>query len=471
MKTTTAKDGLVLAAIAAVYLGTAKLGLGFASVNPSATAVWPPTGIALAALLVFGYRAWPAIAVGAFIANVTTQGGLYASLGIATGNTLEALVGAWLVNRFAGGRTFYERPRDLFLFAGFATTVSTAVSATIGPMALVWAGYATWESYPSIWVTWWLGDASGDLIVAPVLVMWATAPPLRAPSTWIMEAGALLAGLMLVALVVFAGAIPSVSYEHYPLQFLTLPFLCWAAFRLGRRAVALSVLVLSIIAIEGTVQGLGPFARASPNESLLLLQAYVAVITVTMLAMAAVVRQREQSEAELQRKAERDSLTNLPNYRHFITAVDQEIHRSERTQRSFAVLMLDLDRLKEVNDSFGHLAGNRALCRVARAIAASCRASDTPARFGGDEFAVILPETAAAGGQKLARRIRERLAQDTEQPPLHVSIGLAVYPGDGLSTEPLLSKADRALYAAKRTSAQASSTQPSSTQTSSSQTP
>jgi diguanylate cyclase (GGDEF)-like protein len=257
---------------------------------------------------------------------------------------------------------------------------------------------------------------------------------------------------------VFAGAIPEVSYEHYPLQFLMLPFLCWGAFRLGRRAVALSVLVLAIIAIEGTAQGLGPFARASPNESLLLLQAYIAVITVTMLAMAAVVRQRERSEAELQRKAERDSLTNLPNYRHFIGAVDQEIRRSERTQRTFAVLMLDLDRLKEVNDTLGHLVGNRALCRVAAAIAACCRASDTPARFGGDEFAVILPETASAGAQKLARRIRERLAEDAEQPPLHVSIGLAVYPGDGRSTEPLLGNADRALYAAKRGAAPTTST-------------
>jgi diguanylate cyclase (GGDEF)-like protein len=454
---TTQKDGLVLASIAAVYLGAAKLGLGFASINASATAVWPPTGIALAALLVFGYRTWPAIAIGAFIANITTQGGVYASLGIAAGNTLEALAGAWLVNRFAGGRHFYERPRDLFAFTGFAAVLSTTVSATIGPISLVLTGYADWVAYPSIWVTWWLGDASGNLIIAPVLVMWATAPPLRTPNTWLMEAGALLAGLTLVALIVFAGAIPVVSDEHYPLQFLTLPFLCWAAFRLGRRAVALSVLVVSIIAIEGTTQGLGPFARPSPNESLLLLQAYIAVITVTMLATAAVVRQREQSEAELQRRAERDSLTNLPNYLHFITAVDQEIRRSERSQRTFAVLMLDLDRLKEVNDTLGHLAGNRALCRVASAIAASCRASDTPARFGGDEFAVILPETGAPGAQKLARRIRERLAADAEEPRLHVSIGLAVYPGDGRSTEPLLANADRALYAAKRTSAPATS--------------
>jgi len=100
--------------------------------------------------------------------------------------------------------------------------------------------------------------------------------------------------------------------------------------------------------------------------------------------------------------------------------------------------------------TLGHLVGNRALCRVAAAISASCRASDTPARFGGDEFAVILPETGAAGAHKLARRIRQRLADDAEQPPLHVSIGLAVYPGDGRSTEPLLSNADRALYAAKR---------------------
>ncbi|HZF15949.1 MAG TPA: MASE1 domain-containing protein [Steroidobacteraceae bacterium] len=450
MKVPTAKDWLTLAALVLVYIVTAKLGLAFAVVNLSATAFWPPAGIALAAVLVLGTRAWPAIFLGAFVANVTTQGGALTSLGIATGNTLEALAGAYLVNRFASGRLFYERPKDLFAFAGLAAILSTTVSAAIGLSSLMLAGLASASEISTVGLTWWLGDAAGDLMVAPLLVMWATAPPLRSPMDWMIEGSALLAGLTLVSLIVFAGAIPAVALEHYPLEFLCMPFLFWAAFRLGRRAVATCVLVVSMIAIAGTVDGLGPFARSSRNESLLLLQSYLAVGAITMLAVAAVVRQRERSELALQREAARDSLTGLPNYRHFIGALDQEIRRSLRTGRPFAVLMLDLNRLKDVNDNFGHLTGNRALCRVAEAVNAVCRAVDVPARFGGDEFAVILPETSGPGAQKVARRIAERLAADAESPPVSVSIGVAVFPRDGTAVEPLLNKADRDLYDAKR---------------------
>jgi diguanylate cyclase (GGDEF)-like protein len=211
------------------------------------------------------------------------------------------------------------------------------------------------------------------------------------------------------------------------------------------------VLVLSAIAIWGTLHGLGPFARASQNESLLLLQAYLAVDAVTMLAVAAVVRQRQQGEALLRQQAVRDPLTGLPNLRHFMSVIEAEIERSNRTHRSFAVLLLDMDGLKQVNDRHGHLVGNRALCRVADVLVSSCRVTDTAARFGGDEFAVVLPETAGAGAGHLARRIADRLATDTEAPRLSVSIGLAVYPRDGLAAELLLSAADRRLYEVKGT--------------------
>jgi diguanylate cyclase (GGDEF)-like protein len=450
MKIPTAKDWLTLVALAVVYVVTAKLGLAFAEINRSATALWPPAGIALAAVLVIGYRAWPAILLGAFLANVTTQGGVLTSLGIATGNTLEALVGAWLVNRFANGRLFYERPSDIFAFTGLAAIMSTMVSASCGAASLMLAGLASPGDAAPVWLTLWLGDAAGDLLIAPLLVMWVTAPPLRSPVGWMIEAGALLAGLSLVALIVFAGIIPAVALEHYSLEFLFMPFLFWAAFRLGRRAVALCMLVVSLIAITGTVDGFGPFARGSQNDSLLLLQAFLASGAITMLAVAAVVRQQRSSELALQREATRDSLTGLPNYRHFTAALEQELRRSQRTGRPFAVLMLDLNRLKVVNDMFGHLTGNRALCRVADAINAVCRSVDVPARFGGDEFAVILPETGGPGAQTLARRITERLAADAESPPLSVSIGSAIYPRDGTTLEPLLKKADQDLYVAKR---------------------
>ena len=440
---------LTLAALAAVYFFTAKLGLAFASVNPSATAIWPPTGITLAAFLILGYDIWPGVLLGAFFANLTTQGSIATSLAIGVGNTLEGVVGAYLVNRFANGHRFFERPRDIFAFAGLAAILSTTVSASIGLTSLALAGFARWADYGSIWITWWLGDAAGNLVVAPALVMWSAAPRMVWRPRWIAEAGGLLISLSLVALLVFGGIAPAVGSEHFPLESLGIPFLFWAAFRLGRRAVAICVFVLAGIAIWGTLHGLGPFARSSQNESLLLLQAYLAVSAVTLLAVAAVVRQRQQGEALLRREAVHDSLTGLPNYRHFMNVIAAEIERSSRTRRSFAVLLLDMDGLKRVNDGFGHLVGNRALCRVANAIAASCRVTDTAARFGGDEFAVVLPETAAAGARHLAHRVAECLAMDREEPRLTVSIGLAVYPSDGLAVESLLSEADRSLYEVK----------------------
>src|SRR5580704_4143974 len=204
---------VTLAALASLYFIAAKVGLGFALVNPSATAIWPPTGITLAAFLILGLDVWPAILVGAFVANLTTQGSIATSVGIACGNTLEGLVGAILVNRFAQGRMFFVRPRDIVKFAVLAATLSTTVSATVGVMTLALGGYARWADYGHIWLTWWMGDAAGDLVVAPVLVLWGTAPRLHWSRGWLLEATAVIAGLSVVALIVFDGLIPAFGIE------------------------------------------------------------------------------------------------------------------------------------------------------------------------------------------------------------------------------------------------------------------
>jgi two-component system, cell cycle response regulator len=206
---------------------------------------------------------------------------------------------------------------------------------------------------------------------------------------------------------------------------------------------------LSGIAIGGTLRGFGPFVRDTQNESLLLLQAFMAVTAVTSLALAAVVRERRAAEKRLRRLAVSDPLTGLGNYRRLITALAGEIKRSQRTERSFAVLLLDVDDLKGINDRHGHLAGNRALCRVADALRVSCRSMDTAARFGGDEFALILPETAELAARSVARRISDELAVDPERPALSLSVGVAEYPRDGMTIERLLAVADHALYEAK----------------------
>src|SRR5712664_529732 len=159
--------------------------------------------------------------------------------------------------------------------------------------------------------------------------------------------------------------------------------------------------------------------------------------------------ERKQAESQSRLLAVTDPLTGLGNYRRLLDVLHAEIERSGRTGRPFAVLLLDLDGLKKINDCYGHLAGNRALCRLGAVLRLFCRAIDTAARYGGDEFAVCLPETAAATAKLVASRIRNRLATDSEQPPLSTSIGVAAYPQDGETIEALLETADRELYGMK----------------------
>ncbi len=436
----------LLAGLAAGYFVAGKLGLQVAYVNPSATPVWPPTGLALAAFLLLGSEVWPAILLGAFLVNLTTAGSVATSVGIAAGNTLEGLVGAFLVNRFARGRRACDRTGDLFRFAVLAAVVSTAVSATIGTTTLSLGGFAPWADYPSIWLTWWLGDAVGDLIVAPAVLLWGTAPRVRWDRQQALEAASLLFGTIAVGLVVFGGLFP---VKDYPLEFLCVPLLIWAAFRFGQREAASAVVVLSGIAIWGTLHGFGPFVRASYNESLLLLQAFMGVSSVVTLALAALVAERRHVEERLRYLAASDPLTGLANYRQLTYTLDAEIKRSSRTDRPFAVVLLDLDGLKQINDRHGHLVGSLALCRVAEALLGSCRGIDTAARFGGDEFALVLPETGDAAAWHVARRVGDRVARDGEQPPISVSVGVAVHPRDGGTLEDLLATADRSLYDSK----------------------
>jgi diguanylate cyclase (GGDEF)-like protein/PAS domain S-box-containing protein len=161
------------------------------------------------------------------------------------------------------------------------------------------------------------------------------------------------------------------------------------------------------------------------------------------------VTERKQAEEQLQLLAVTDPLTGLGNYRRLVEALDVEVKRSERTGRPFAVLLADLDQLKKINDLYGHLVGSQALCRFADVLRVHCRAIDTATRYGGDEFAVILPETTASEARLAASRIHNRLAADNLQPALSVSIGVAVYPQSGETMEALLRTADRELYEMK----------------------
>src|SRR5713101_3457995 len=287
------RDLPVLAALTGVYFVAGILGLKLASLNASATAVWPCTGIALAALLILGYRVWPAILAGAFLVNLATAGAVATSVAIATGNTLEGVLGAYLVNRYARGRNAFHRAQDTFKFAFLAGVLSTAVSATFGVTALSIGGFASWANYGPIWSTWWLGDAASVVVVAPLLILWISKEGIRWNWIRFSEFVALMVGMYLVGQIAFGGLLIS-PVTHYPLEYLGIPFLICAAFRFGRRETALVIFLFSGIAIRGTVQGFGPFVTRSPNNSLLMLQLFIAIFAVMGLVLAAAVAERKR---------------------------------------------------------------------------------------------------------------------------------------------------------------------------------
>jgi diguanylate cyclase (GGDEF)-like protein len=442
------KDLLIGLGVCAVYMTAAKLSLRLASIHPSATPIWPPTGIALSVFLALGTRFWPAIFIGAFVVNVTTHGSATTSLAIATGNTLEGMLGAYLVMRFANGRRAFEHTWDILRFGLYAGLLSTALAATVGVTTLSLGGFANWNQYWNIWRTWWLGDGAGALVFTPLILLWAENPkPKWNERQWI-EATVLLGALLVTAGIVF-GPIFHMQMRNDPWTFLCTPYFVWAAFRFGQRESSALIFIFACIASIGTHLGYGPFALPSSNNSLLLLQCFLAAKVVMTLAFAAEVSERRQQEEHNKLLAVTDPLTGLANYRLLLERLEQEIKRYGRTGRPFTILLLDLDGLKKINDAYGHVVGSRALCRTGEVIRLHCRETDTPARYGGDEFALILPETPIEQAWQVAGRISERLANDPETPRISASIGVAEYPTDGSTIEHILRAADEALYSQK----------------------
>lgn len=283
---------VVCVLVAATYTVAGKLGLALAFVNASATAVWPPTGVALAAALILGPRVWPGIFLGAFVVNETTAGSLITSLAIAAGNTSEALLGAYLVNRFTKGYAAFNNSRTFVLFVVLAGLLSPTVSATAGVTSLALAGFASWSTYGSVWLTWWLGDAAGAIIVTPVLVLWWLNPGVAWSRAQFVEAFLLVLALIVSGWIIFFKV-------TYPLGFLCVPLCVWVGFRFGHREAATATCLLSVMAVWGTVRGLGSFGNHSPNEALLLLQGFMGVTTIVGITVGAAVKERKQAEAQV----------------------------------------------------------------------------------------------------------------------------------------------------------------------------
>lgn len=289
-----------LVALGVIYFALAKGGLALASVHPSATPIWPPTGVALAAVLLWGYRTWPAIFAAAVIANATTAGSVATAIAIATGNSLEAVVGAYLINRWSGGCNTFSRPNSVAKFALICVVIATPISATIGLTSLATAGYIERTNFADAWVTWWLGDVTGALVIAPVIVLWASSPYHAFNRTEFLETVGLLATAAAVGLIAFSPLIEQTPSRN-PLGFLAILPMLWAALRRGPRDTATVALVLAGITIWGTLTGGGPFTTADINASFLLVLMFLISITVPSLLLSADVEVRKKAEESLRR--------------------------------------------------------------------------------------------------------------------------------------------------------------------------
>lgn len=289
---------------AACFIG-GRIGLAVPFTSGNVSPAWPPAGIALASLLLLGFRVWPGIALAAFLVNLLTPIPHVAAAGTAVGNTVAPVLGAWLLRRVPGFRPSLARLRDVLAFVVIAVFCATAASATLGTLALFASGVNAWSHFGSAWLMWWLGDAMGVLVVAPLVL---AMPSLVAIREWRrrLELLALLAGTILICALVFRSGSEA---DHDVMILALFPFVVWGALRLETPGAAMVSFLMGAMTVWATAHGLGPFVHGTSLQNAMLMQSFLAVIAVSGLSMAALITERtrlirEAAEREAVRQGE-----------------------------------------------------------------------------------------------------------------------------------------------------------------------
>ncbi|MHB8135705.1 MAG: MASE1 domain-containing protein [Anaerolineaceae bacterium] len=283
-----------------IYHLAARLGLLMANVQPNTSPVWPPTGIAIAALLLFGIRYWPGITLGVIFGYMFNNNALNVSIGLAIGNTLEAVVAVYLLRRFMDFHNTLGRIQDV-IGLGIFSAIATTISATIGVITLLIVGNNIQPYIWTIWFTWWIGDFLGALVITPLLLIWFSSWPIRWKRKTMIEAGLVLLLLLIVTVYVFANQTLG-QVTHEAMVYVIFPFVMYAALRFTQIGAVNSVALVSGIAIYGTAIGSGPLVRSSINESLILLQTFLGVVSLTALTLGATTSQRQAAEEALRQQ-------------------------------------------------------------------------------------------------------------------------------------------------------------------------
>jgi diguanylate cyclase (GGDEF)-like protein len=439
--------------VAAAYLAAGMLAASAGGAAGPFATVWAASGVALACVLILGYRVWPGVWLGAAIAGlVSSTPPLEAAL-MAAGFTLEAVVGAALVRRCIGLPRSFEHGEDVVEFVAIAALCS-AIAAATATALLVWTDAST----PSLSLTWWTrwqADTMGIVIVAPLILNWSARTP-DAARRRTLEVLFLAVPTLAATQAIFGDSLPT-YLPSLPLTFVILPFVIWAALRFAQREVATLNALVCAIAVWHTLEGRGPFASAGPGTMPLLLLAFTSTVVITGLVLNAVVGERGRAiEAlahalkTLREEAIRDPLTNLYNRRFLHDYLSRELVRAKREGIRVAVIMIDLDHFKRVNDTAGHGAGDEVLVDVAALLKRHIRGSDIACRFGGEEFTLVLPNATLQSARTRAEAICQAVREESGfLMGVTASLGVAIFPESAGDADALLRAADKALYQAK----------------------
>lgn len=335
------KDFLAIITLALVYIISAKIGLLLAFEQESISAVWPPSGIALAAILFGGLRLWPGVFIGAFLVNLYLALSFSVSLSIAVGSTLEALIAGYFILRFASANPFTTTAQTvIFILAFFG---STLMSASIGIGSLLVADLINQQQFLLLWKTWWVGDFVGGLIVTPFILTWFRLPKEDFTKNQSFEAIIVLIVTLCIVSIVF-GPWQVLSLSKEVMIFLLLPIIAWSSLRFHHHGVTLIVLLISTAAIVGTTNGFGPFILANENESLFLLQAYMGAAMFTALLLMASQEERLQ--------AHRSVRVSQRNLEETVTARTQELNITN------VLLANEMHQQNHITDSLKELLHN-----------------------------------------------------------------------------------------------------------------
>lgn len=439
------------------------VGIALSRASEGVATIWFTNGLLFAVVIRKPRKLWIRyFAIGLLadtLADVLYGDPFKLAIGVSLANSFE-VISSTLVLTYLFGHPFnLSKRRPLLGFLGVAVIGATAITSAMG---------ASWTElfqdagpWPQLFRTWYLGDILGMAIIAPLVFI------LQRPGFFVMLRRTQLPRTLLLLTVPAIVTLLVFTHQRDPLIFFIFPALLLVVFRLGFPGTVLAIFVIAAISISLTVAGHGPLMLITGTSMLrriVIEQIFIAVALFTFFPVAALLEERkalevslQQSEARYRELANADALTGLANRRAFDETLEAEWQRAMRASQPLALLLIDVDLFKNYNDIYGHVAGDECLRCLAKVIGETLqRKSDSASRFGGEEFAVILPNTQLEGAMGVAEDLRERVAEinmcHKGNPPgfQTISIGVAAtVPELGGSVLSLLGLADQALYRAK----------------------